>query len=63
MNYPYENEISKEGYMTLGGQINHNFMCTGREIALFNCVTLRETATTTDVGIECSPGKSIRNSL
>lgn len=52
-------EIPKEGYMTLGGQINHNFVCNGRESALFHCDSSRNTVTTTDVGIECSPGKLI----
>ena len=52
---------SWQGYTTLGGQINHNFKCTGRETALFHCDQFNETVTSNDVGVKCSPGKPGRS--
>ena len=53
--------IAWQRYTTLGGQINHNFKCTGRETALFHCDQFNETVTSHDVGIKCSPGKPGRS--
>lgn len=53
--------IAWQRYTTLGGQINHNFKCTGRETALFHCDQFNKTVTSYDVGIKCSPGKPGRS--
>ena len=53
--------IAWQRYTTLGGQIYHNFKCTGRETALFHCDQFNKTVTSYDVGIKCSPGKPGRS--